>query len=229
MSVINSSNTIDLLKDLSGYLGDDFNLDDCNMIDQFLTRIPLNSFVYECLKFYEREGIPKKGLSQKIVNLRKALSRHVDQRIYFLMHFSEINFTAPFLFDTKEISKIGNDPWLASIYWEGIGEDGDVSIAASLHVRDLLFTIRKILKIMPEKIEEFLPKLASFNTNELPSYLKLLANLKKSQKNEIKNKFIRLYTLLQDKDLDGIRQQTREIRRIFRSLSTSLFQEIAAS
>lgn len=217
MSSVNYQSVIIELNNFKDYLNGDLSLDDCNMIDQFISETGLKSLVvYECLKLYEKEGISRKGLSQKIVTLRTDLHDYIDKRIYLLTHLKEIHLSAAFLFQGANVPKIGNDPWLAYSF-KKITQQEEL-IKASLHSRDLLFAAQEVINVIPEKIESFFEELNIFN-EILPSYLKLLKKFGKEEKENIQHAFNELAKLIKDNQLEEINCQLSHIRKILRHMS----------
>lgn len=192
-----------------------FGIDDSNIIDCLMPKTGWQStVVYECLKEYDQLSIVKLGFDDKIYSLRTHLHHHLDKRIYLLTHLSEINVNKSLLFEsTKTQHKIGRDPWLVEIQCQGV--DKDALIAASLHIRDILFTAHEIETVIPEKAEQFLNELNLFN-QKLPSYLNLLKNLSLDESKEIKKVFDRLYELMENNQLTELSDHLSHIRQTLR-------------
>lgn len=211
----NYLNQITPLAKINGLLDrNGFGIDECEMIDEYLpeTGLKLN-FVYDCLKEYRKASMSKAGLKDKVYTLRTDLHRHIDKRIYLLRHVSEIDPDKSLVFDPSYAPKIGRDPWLVNIHQKGV--DKEALLAASLHVRDILFAAGEFEKAISEKTQKFLIEFRKFN-KALPSYLSLSKNLHASEAEAIKKKFDKLYQLVEKNQLDEIKKCLSEIRHFLR-------------
>ena len=191
-----------------------FGIDDCNLIDEYLPETGFKlTFVYDCLKEYRKASITKAGLKDKVYSLRNDLHKHIDKRIYLLRHLSKINPNNSLVFESKAAPKIGRDPWLASLHLKGA--DKNALLAASLHVRDILFSASELEKIVLEKKQKFLLDLKKF-IKILPSYLSLSKDLSLEESTKIEEAFGKLTSMIENDQLSEMKDYLSDIRHLLR-------------